>query len=110
MFDSYYFLAIFIVMIAAYALSYLLVRLKSISLLAHRKFWNYLLMLSFMISGLLGLILAFLIDQKYSILWYKEVLWMHVEFGIVMAMIAIFHLLWHSKYFLAYLSEKKTLK
>ena len=66
-----------------------------------------LLLVSFLISGILGLIMAFLIDYKISISWYQDFLWIHVEFGIAMATIALFHTLWHIKYYLSYLPKKK---
>jgi hypothetical protein len=52
-----------------------------------------------LISGILGLILAFSIDQKLSIIWYLPMLWWHVELGIVMALVAVIHATWHLSYY-----------
>ncbi|MFA7301631.1 MAG: hypothetical protein WC069_04935 [Candidatus Shapirobacteria bacterium] len=65
----------------------------------YRKFWNFVLLFSFLISGGLGLALAFCIDQNISTAWYSQMLWLHVETGIIMAMVSIFHTLWHLPYF-----------
>jgi len=99
MFESYNSVVISIVFLLLYFISNLLVKTKKISLIVHKKFWNSLLAISFLVSGVLGLILAFKIDSKSPIGWYTNVLWFHVEFGIVMALIAIFHLIWHFKYY-----------
>jgi hypothetical protein len=39
---------------------------------------------------------------NYNLLfdWVRPLLYWHVEFGIGMACISIFHILWHLKYFL----------
>ncbi len=80
--------------------SYYLVTLEVIKLISHRKFWNVVLLISFLISGILGLILAISVDNKLNIDWYSGMLWWHVEAGIVMAIISIFHAFWHVKYYL----------
>jgi len=84
----------------------LLVKLKKIRLITHRKIWNIILLFSFLGSGLLGLLMAYLIDQGISISWHKIILWLHVEFGITMAIISIFHALWHAKYYLSIIKSK----
>jgi len=96
---TYNFLLIFVLTSSFYLISFLLVKKNKINQVKHRRFWNWLLLLSFMVSGFIGLILAFSIDQKISLNWYGQFLWLHVEFGIIMAIISIFHILWHLPYF-----------
>lgn len=103
--NNYHFLLIFFVTFAFYFLSFYLVKIKKISLITHRRVWNIILLISFLISGVIGLILAFSIDQKLSIAWYLSLLWLHVEFGIVMALISIFHTLWHLPYYKSILKK-----
>lgn len=103
----YNFALIFGTVSVLYLIGIFLVKTNKISLIFHRKFWNMILLISFLISGILGLIMAFLIDYKLNISWYQDFLWTHVEFGITMATIAIFHALWHIKYYLSYLPRKK---
>lgn len=97
--SSYNFLLITFIVFSLYFGSLYLVKVNKIQLQKQRLFWNVILLISFLVSGILGLVLAFFIDQKISIAWYSTFLWLHVEMGIVMALIAIFHALWHFKYF-----------
>jgi spermidine synthase len=97
--NSYNFLLIVFIVFSLYFGSLYLVKRGKIELFKQRQFWNLILLVSFLISGTLGLVLAFFIDQKMSIAWYGNMLWIHVELGIVMALIAIFHAFWHLKYF-----------
>lgn len=86
-------------MLGFYWASLILVHANRLTIVKHKKIWNWILSVSFLGSGSLGLLLAFLIDRKLSIAWYKNILWFHVEFGIVMALVAIFHFGWHLRYF-----------
>jgi len=104
--NHYYILFLSFLVFDAYFISTYLVKLKKISLISHRQFWNIILLISFLISGILGLILAIFIDLKLSISWYQSILWIHVETGIVMALVSIFHLLWHLPYYLSILKKK----
>jgi len=99
MFNSYNFITILIITVLLYFLSFYLVKKNKIKLLTHRKIWNIVLLFSFLISGLIGLILVILIDYNIYISWYSKILWTHVEFGIVMAIISIFHIIWHFNYY-----------
>lgn len=88
------------VVLAIYLGSFYLVKAQKISLLKHRRFWNYSLLAFFLISAILGLTLAIFIDYNLNTSWYGNILWLHVEAGIVMATISIFHIIWHFRYFL----------
>jgi len=103
--NSYHFFIISVLIFGSYFLSNYLVKIKKISLITNRRFWNIILLISFLISGILGLILAIFIDLKWSILWYQPLLWLHVEFGIIMALVSIFHLLWHLPYYLSLIKK-----
>lgn len=104
--SSYHFIFIFCATLLFYFFSLYLVKIQKIKLTTHRQIWNIILLISFLISGVLGLILAFSIDQKLSISWYLPFLWLHVEFGIIMALISIFHTFWHLPYFKSFLKIK----
>lgn len=106
MFDKYHVLSIITVTSVAYFFSWILAQRKIITMVRHRALWNIVLLISFLVSGVLGLWLAFSLDQKLSITWYREILWLHVEGGMVMAMIAFFHLLWHIRYYLNIFNRK----
>lgn len=104
--NSYHFLLLSILIFGCYFFSNYLVKIKKISLITNRRFWNIVLLISFLISGILGLLLAMFIDLKLSISWYQPALWFHVEFGIIMALVAIFHTFWHLPYYISILKKK----
>lgn len=56
---------------------------------------------------MLGLVLAVFIDLKLSIMWYRQLLSLHVKTGTVMALVSIFHLFWHLPYYLSLIKKKK---
>lgn len=65
----------------------------------HRKFWNYLLLVSFLVSGLIGILSVIKVNYKLEIPKYETYLQWHVSFGISLVFIAFFHLSWHLKYY-----------
>lgn len=91
-------IGIFLLML--YLLSGFLARINIISKLFHRKLWNSALLITFLVTGILGILLA--IQTNYKLEWplVKTLLKWHVDFGIAMSFVGIFHLLWHIKYYL----------
>ena len=96
---EYNFFALLAATLGAYGASLLLVRKKTITLLGHRKIWNIILLMSFMGAGPLGMVMTLLIDSGIRIPYYADILWLHVESGIVMVIAAVFHALWHKAYY-----------
>ncbi|MDD2529959.1 MAG: hypothetical protein PHN41_01890 [Bacteroidales bacterium] len=90
-----------------YVFTMLLVRFKIIRKIIHRKIWNTLLLINFLMSCLLGLLLV--VQLNYNILKsiYLTNLKLHVEFGIAMTIIAIIHIFWHLPYFLKLFRKRK---
>lgn len=82
-----------------YGLSYLLSAIRIIRPVVHRKIWNLMLLVTTVISAVLGLILILKIDFKVNVSLPFDILFWHVEAGIAMGMIAVFHILWHWRYF-----------
>lgn len=95
------------IILISYLVTFLLVKKKKISPIVQRRFWNIILLISFLISGILGLVLAIFIDLKLSIMWYRQMLNLHVKTGTVMALVSIFHLFWHLPYYLSLIKKKK---
>jgi hypothetical protein len=83
-----------------YLLTFFLSRIGTITKSTHRKIWNVLLLVTFLVTGLLGLFLVVQLNYNLLFDWVRPLLYWHVEFGIGMACISIFHILWHLKYFL----------
>lgn len=106
--SNYNFILVSAIVLSFYFISFLLIKFKRITQIQHRRFWNFVLLITFLISCLLGLFLAFSIDQQISLKIYLPLIWYHVEFGIVMAIVAIFHTLWHIPYFTSlFLNHRK---
>ncbi len=83
-----------------YLLSAAFVRMGLISKVSHRKFWNVLLLITFLVTGLIGLTMVIKINYKLEIPYYESLMGYHVEFGIGMAIIGFIHFLWHFNYYL----------
>jgi len=70
-----------------------------ITKLTHRKIWNIALTITFLISCLLGIVLALFINYNYHPHYYLSFLHWHVYFGIGMTIIALIHMIWHWNYY-----------
>lgn len=97
---SYHIWPLTVVLVYAYLLSLAGVYMGLYSLSAQRKFWNVLLLLAFISTATLGLFFAFQINYKIN--FKAEDTWMlvHVDSGIALALISIFHFTWHIRYYL----------
>lgn len=96
----YHFLLISILTLALYAFTAVLVKTKNMKKITHRKIWNVILLITCLVSCLLGLFLAVVKNYDINIMkYYLPILKIHVDFGISMTIIAIIHILWHLKYF-----------
>jgi spermidine synthase len=82
-----------------YIISYLFYRLDYFSFSFHKKFWNAILAVAFLITAAAGLFMALQITYKWDLPFVKTVLKWHVEFGIGLAITGIFHFIWHLSYF-----------
>ncbi len=90
-----------------YALTTLLVKFGTIKKQTHRKIWNVALLVTFMMSGLLGFFLVVQLNYHIVMDWYMQLLKLHVEFGIAMAIISVFHTWWHLSYYMNMFKAKK---
>jgi hypothetical protein len=88
-----------IALFLTYAVSFALYKTKRIKVTTHRKIWNVLLLASFLIVGGFGLTMA--IRRDYALLFSVPInlLFWHVEAGIVMTLISLFHMGWHFNYY-----------
>lgn len=82
-----------------YLISWGLKHMGEISLITHKRLWNTLLLITFLVTGLLGIILVIKINYKLELPWLNRILEWHVHFGIGMTCIAIIHLWWHLRYY-----------
>ncbi|NCC70126.1 hypothetical protein EOM09_00910 [bacterium] len=84
--------------ILIYFLTWILQKKGKIKLITHKRIWNVLLLITFLISGISGLILAFGINYGITIPYIKLIK-PHVNFGIAMSIISIIHIFWHLNYY-----------
>jgi len=108
--EKYPFIWVSAALIAVYTVSWISSKKGKISIVAHRKIWNVLLLIAFLVSGIIGLLLVIRINFGMEIPNYAAMLFWHVEFGIAMAIISVFHFLWHIPYFKAIVSGLKQKK
>lgn len=104
---TYHFLPISLILILLYFMTHISSKKKIISVIGHRKIWNMLLLVSFLISGILGILLVIEINSGVKFSLPFNMLFWHVEVGIAMFAISIFHTLWHRAYFKNMLRIKK---
>jgi spermidine synthase len=95
----YHLLLLSALSISGYLLTTLLVKTGILTRLLHRKIWNSLLLLSFFISGILGILLVIQLNYKLEWPFMKPLMVWHVDAGIVLCLVATFHFLWHSAYY-----------
>jgi hypothetical protein len=96
---SYYFIPIFVILGIMYGITWILANRKTIKKVLHRKIWNLVLLASTVVSALLGLFLIINIDFNINITLPFNMLFWHVEAGIALGIVAVFHILWHWRYF-----------
>lgn len=92
------------ILLFLYAVSWGLSKKGKLTLASHRKIWNIALLLTFLVSGLLGILLVLRISHGIAIVLPFNTLFLHVEAGIAMAIISFFHVAWHWPYFKALIS------
>ena len=95
---KYRLLPMAISLLLLYILSIILYKKKFLSTRTHFKIWNSALLLSFLISGLLGIFLVIMINYGLRIQLPFNIIRWHTEAGIAMFMICLFHLHWHWGY------------
>jgi cation transport ATPase len=85
--------------LAAYLLTYISVKAGKMKKITHRKIWNAILLITALMSCLLGFLLAVQLNYRFGMSWFSPILKLHVEFGIAMTIVAFFHVVWHLKYY-----------
>ncbi|MBT7903647.1 hypothetical protein HN587_07325 [Candidatus Woesearchaeota archaeon] len=97
--NKYNFIPLTLLLVVFYGMTRSLVKIKFIRLVTHQRIWNFLLLITFLISGLIGILLVTRINYGWPMNFSFNALWLHVETGIAMAIISVFHIAWHWKYF-----------
>lgn len=95
----YLIIPIGILLVLLYLISWFLVRMNFISGVTHRKIWNTALLLTFLVAGILGILLAVQVNYKLEWPIVKQLMKWHVDVGIAMCFTGIVHLFWHLSYY-----------
>jgi len=103
---QYNFFLISIGLLLAYIISFVLSRFKVVSYVFHKKIWNWLLLGFFFVSAILGSLLVLRISNGIVIPLPFNMLYWHVEAGVALTAISIFHIAWHWRYFVTILKKK----
>lgn len=90
-----------------YSITFILSKLNLLRKIYHRRIWNFILLLTFLLSCLLGFFLVIQINYDFVMEWFRTVLYWHVQIGISMTIISVFHIFWHLKYFKNLLKKPK---
>ena len=80
-----------VLVIALYKLTYSLQKLKIVNMGFHVNLWNFIKLLAFTVSGIGGFVLLILIDNGIRSYLNPQLLYWHVEAGIALTVITIFH-------------------
>lgn len=90
-----------LISLVLYLLSLYLSASGLISRKIHRRFWNWILLITFFFTAILGIFMALQVNYRWNLPFVKEAIHLHVEFGAGMAFAAIIHLTWHLRYYSA---------
>jgi predicted membrane-bound spermidine synthase len=106
----YHIIPIGILLILTYLGSLLAVRVQLVEQARHRRFWNLVLLVFFFSAALLGIFLAIKVNYKLNIPWIDPVMQWHVDLGIGLALVAVFHFTWHLGYYLKALTRRPVIR
>lgn len=82
------------------------VKRGKMSISVHRKIWNIILLAAFIVAGFTGLLLVLRVNYGISVAGASTLSW-HVEAGVAMGVVSVFHVLWHLNYYICALGLKK---
>ena len=74
--------------------------------ITYTRIWNVFLLISFLITSIIGILLVVKINYDIQLPHLKYYFIFHVDFGIAMSIISIIHVLWHWKYYYNIIKSK----
>ncbi len=78
-------------LIGVYILTYTLYRNGRLRRSFHVNLWNLIILIAFLISGIGGFILLFLLENGIRFSLNSQLLYWHVEAGLALVLVTIFH-------------------
>jgi len=104
---SYDFINVIIIISILYFITFLLAKKKIIKKISHRYFWNIILLIAFLGMAILSILLVMRINKGIVFALPFNILYWHVELGLVMVVISLYHIFNHMTYFLMPFKRKK---
>lgn len=92
-----------IITILLYLATYFLSKKNKISQVTHKKIWNFLLLITFIITAFTSIFYLLKLEYNINLSLPINISFLHIEIGYIMILISIFHMLWHLPYFKTYL-------
>ncbi|OPX57235.1 MAG: hypothetical protein A4E25_02390 [Methanobacterium sp. PtaB.Bin024] len=94
--ENYYLIPVAVSTTIIYLVTYLLYLENMLKKKIFYKIWNYVLIASFILTGLTGLIMIIIVNYGIGSSWNLTIDFWHAEFAIIMAVSTIihFHLYW----------------
>ncbi|NYB51809.1 MAG: DUF4405 domain-containing protein [Methanobacteriaceae archaeon] len=89
--ENYYLLPLTTTLTIIYLISYLLYLEKRLKRRIYYKIWNIILILSFLVTGVTGLLMVIFINYGIQSSWNLTIDFWHAEFAIIMAFSTLFH-------------------
>lgn len=89
--ENYYMVPLGTTITIIYLVTYLLYLEKRLKRKIYYRIWNTILILSFLITGVTGLIMVIFINYAIQSSWNLTIDFWHAEFAIIMAFSTIFH-------------------
>jgi len=102
--EAYNSLAIVLLLIVFYILSLFAVKRNWISFILHKKIWNFLLLVTFIAVAFTSLVYLLRIDYAFDLNISRIAFW-HIEIGIAMIMISLFHAFEHLAYYKTFIKN-----
>ena len=87
------------VLVFGYLVGLLAVYKKKTSVIKHRKFWNWLLLIFFIPTALTSLSLAIMVEFGWYLELGVDMSYWHFVFGWAFLLVSIFHIFWHTAYY-----------
>ncbi len=84
---------------ALYVLTYFLAKKSVITMVGHKKIWNILLTISFLVLAVTSVLLIIQVNSGRVFYLGFNILHWHVISGIIMMTITFFHIGWHWRYY-----------
>ncbi|MCU0653312.1 MAG: hypothetical protein MUD10_03580 [Candidatus Pacebacteria bacterium] len=104
--EEYYVWQIALALTVAYLLSLLAVKKGRLTAMVNRKIWNLLLLASFAVTALTSVFLLLRSNYGIGFDFPFNLSYWHIEAGLVMMLVSVYHALWHFPYFKSYFNNK----